>query len=224
MLAYRNSAILFLFLFLSMHSEAQHRLGLQIMGGVNQMETDWNMELETYTLLLAPYAAFGAFYQYELSEHWTAGCDVQFQQLYAKEKVGLPLRDQNNQVMGEIYNTYNRQFLYYSMPVYIAYSWNDWQFQFGWQTSWLLGSSARLRSEFTENGTLVQSDIRYDDVPVKDLDFGPRFGLAYQITDRWQIESLCYQGIAQVALDNARWEARIWHVGLGVRYGMGALR
>jgi len=118
-----------------------------------------------------------------------------------------------------------RHISYLSLPVYYGFNIKQLTINGGVQISYALASSGREKNDLTFYGfpqdETNSSNVKIDDIHIKNIDFGPRAGIIYHLTNRLAVEATYYYGFNNIQKgDQASWKLKVQQLTLALRYAL----
>lgn len=197
----------------------QHNMGLKVNGGLSRISNSFNPSNSTWTVQFAPSGNSGFFYNLQLKNKSVIGAELLFVQIVGKEKIKIDLIDINGNNVGISTGNLYKHISYLSLPICYGFKFNKLTINVGFQTSFVLISSAREKGQSTHNGDVTTWDNKFKELNIDSYDFGPRAGVTYNLTDKFAIEGTYYFGVNNICgNDELNWTWRVQQATVGLRY------
>lgn len=177
----------------------------------------------TLTTPYVPCAQAGLYYNLSLGNKSSLGAELLFAQIEGKEKWKVDFTDDQGNTIGHSTALFYRHISYLSLPLYYGYTINRTTFHVGFQVSYALGSSGREKNDAIINEIREEQysyNRKVDDINIEHMDFGPRSGIIYQLSDKLAVEGTYYYGIPNIQKSDLPWESKIQQITLGIRYAL----
>ncbi|MDQ3192179.1 MAG: PorT family protein [Bacteroidota bacterium] len=200
----------------------QQGFGLKTNIGLSRVVTNFDFSDQTQQKVqIAPSFQTGIFYSQKIKEKTSFGAELLFVQIEDKMHVESPMTDNQGNYNGEyITNKYYKHLSYISLPVYYGININKISVNAGMQFMLLLTSNGRQKGEMKYNGEVLSWDNNMGKLNIDRYDFGPRVGITYKITEKFDIEANYYQGINNI-INNSLQSSFRWknqQLTIGIRY------
>lgn len=214
----KKQVTIFVLLIINFEVLGQHSLGLKINGGLSRISNSItpvnSIQIPRFTLS----GKAGFFYNMQLGSKSFLGAELLFNQIEGKEKFEFDFTDENGNNPGYATGTTYRHISYLSLPIYYGFKVNNLLINIGFQASLVLASSSRLKGLATTNDEATKLDNKFE-LHVDNLDFGPRLGIAFDLSDKFAIEGIYYYGVKNIlSHPNPLVVWRVQQVTLGLRY------
>lgn len=196
----------------------QHHLGLKINGGISKISNSLKPSYSTNKLHLPPSGQFGLFYNYDLGDKSILGVELLYLAIEDKNKTAYNYTSNGN-VIGHHYNTILKHISYLSLPIYYGLKVNDLTINAGFQFSYAIISGGIGKTELAWKEEFQMYDYKFGPLEIDRIDYGPRAGAIYNLTDKFAIEGLLYYGIHNIfAWKMIDWTWKIRQATVGIRY------
>ncbi|HET6245075.1 MAG: PorT family protein [Bacteroidetes bacterium] len=213
---------LLILLSLSIDVFGQQDLGVKANIGLSRIVTNFDFpDPARKKLQFAPSGQAGLYYSKKIKEKTSFGAELLFVQIEDKMHVETPMPDNQGNYTGEfITNKYYKHLSYMALPVYYGININKISVNAGLQFLLLITSNGRQKGEMNYNGEVISWDNNHGKLNIDRYDFGPRAGIIYKITEKFDIEANYYQGINNIINNSLqsyfRW--RNQQLTIGMRY------
>lgn len=201
----------------------QQQFGIKVSGGVSKITKSINEEgwgnPSTTPFMISGQVGF--YYKLPVSEKSSLGAEVLLSQIEGKEKSDGYMTPDGFSVVAAEDNFY-RQISYLSLPVYYGYTIKKLTINGGFQVSYAISSSGRLKSSGIWHGQPVSQESKWDDISIENIDFGLRVGIIYNLTKKLAVEGTYYYGLNNINNgDVTAWKLKVQQITFGIRYALG---
>ena len=199
-------------------------VGIKANGGLSYFPTKIHQTgtpQTTQIFYFVPSAQCGIYYNYQVEQKSLFGIELLLTQIEGKEHDETPATDNFGNPTGQfITNDISRHLSYLSVPIYYGFFIKKLNVNFGLQTSMLLKSSGLSKAKSPDNnGGYYNFELKLDNLPVKDFDFGAKLGLSYALTNRFSIEATYYYGLLNIyKYNSADFKYKIQQITIGLRF------
>ncbi len=168
----------------------QHSFGVKINPGMSKISSSFADAKFTLS------GNAGIYYSAKINNRSVFGAELLFLQIEGLELTEFEGTDTGGHPTGEIsISEVRRHISYIGLPIYYGIKFKRLMINIGFQTSFVLFSSAR---DLFYTGDEVLWDNKFDKLNIDCFDFGGRIGLIFDITDRFQIEGNYYYGVSNI--------------------------
>lgn len=202
------------FLLYSLLSFSQHDFGVKINGGVSKITSKFNSDITTQKFYFVPSGHAGFFYSFSIKKSFI-GAEILFSQIEGKERLSIPIFDNNGNSAGEHIDIIYRHISYLSFPIYYGFKFKKLSINLGVQSSLALASSGEERGQF--GGTVVSNN--FTKLNIDNYDFGARAGMFINLSKRFSLDLNYYYGFNNilnnsVTIPNWKWKVQQATIGL----------
>lgn len=211
--------ILFIFLIQTI-SFSQQKLGIKAGIGFSRLSTNHN----TNSIYVGNYSEIsdeiklsgqlGFYYSYDFNNKYYLGSELLFMQIETEQKIKYY---QNSNPLDNLTSINNytvndeQNISYIGLPIYIGVNLNKMKIDLGIQVNYLIGSKGKTVGEGTNYG----QGITYDNLNIKNLDYGPRIGASVNLTQNIWIEGNYYYGMKNINKTyDKKWKVRQFTISL----------
>lgn len=199
----------------------QHNFGLKTNGGLSKISNDLNSDFTTQNIHFSPSGGGGLFYNWKFGDKSALGVELLFIQIEGKERIETAATDPYGSPRGEIiiHNLW-RHVSYIGVPIYYGLKLKKLTINFGFQTSFTLTSSGRIKGQSSYNGTIRTWDDNISELNIDSFDFGPRAGIIFNLTDKFAVDGTYYYGVNNILGNDIGldWTWKVQQVTVGLRY------
>lgn len=170
----------------------------------------------------------GLYYQLPTGKYTSLGAELLFSQIQGEQTVTWE-QYFNNEIVA--YGTFitHENISYLSLPVYFGLTFKRLTINGGFQVSYALSSSGSFKTK------AIQKPIEDDtprplfgnwsrdinNLPIKEVDFGPRIGGLFRLTNRLSMEGMFYYGLRNInQLKSSEEALKIQQMTVGMRYAL----
>ena len=201
----------------------QHQFGIKASGGISRITNSMDISGATLTTPFVSSGQAGLFYSFQLGKKSSLGAELLFSQIEGKEKTETDLKEINefgeSKLVGHSIYIYYSHISYLSLPVYYSFKTNKLAIIAGFQISYALSSNGHDKTIALINGQEETADNKYDDIHIKNFDFGPKAGIIYNLTEKLALEGTYYYGLNNIQKGNPiLWQLKVQQATLGLRY------
>ena len=211
-------AIFIFFLSMTLELFSQDELGVKLDFGASVISNSFVDKLDNWSVNKAPSGNIGIVYNHHFLSNSILGLELVYMHVESRELINdIVYTDSKGNALAYGTGKMRKRISYFTMPVYYGYKFSKWSVNAGFQFSMVISSSAEVK---------VQSDY-YDysyseDMPLNKMDYGPRIGLNWQMSDKFSLEGMYYRGMKNIFRNSGHGEdANIWKVEqfvLGIQY------
>lgn len=160
----------------------------------------------------------GLYYQLPMGKRTSLGAEL----LYSKVQGAQTLKWSEPYFDGTASYTIYEDVSYMSLPIYLGLTFNRVTFNAGFQISHALSSAAENKVLFLHDGKEEElANSQSPNFPVRNLDFGPRAGINYQLNNRLSLEGMFYYGLGDISYPKSEnTELKIQQMTVGLRYAL----
>jgi opacity protein-like surface antigen len=217
------SMILSIFFAFNLTVLGQYQFGIKASGGLSRMTNSMEVSDATLTTPFVSSGQAGLFYSFQLGKKSSLGAELLFSQIEGKEKLEIDLYTLNGvgerNYLGYSADKTYRHISYLNLPVYYGFKINGLVINAGFQISYALSSSGRKKGYAIVEGITYTSNNKTHDINIKKIDFGPRAGITYNLTDKLAFEGTYYYGFNNIQKGNPiLWKLKVQQATLGIRY------
>ncbi|HET6557045.1 MAG TPA: outer membrane beta-barrel protein [Prolixibacteraceae bacterium] len=216
----------------------QHQLGVKVSGGISRiygaLGTDnfswYPNSIPTTSSSFSPSFQAGFYYLLPTGKNASLGAELLFSKVQGSQTETWDHYYNNEQVSYGTRSIYE-DISYLSLPVYFGVTYRRLTINGGFQFSYLLSSSGSVRINSTQTtdinndnprGYLYSGERDLNNLAIKEVDFGPRAGFVYQLTNKLSMEGMFYYGLNNInLLPSSEAELKIQQMTLGIRYALG---
>lgn len=207
------------------------QFGVTARGGISrvygQLESNNYLSSSTITSFSPSFQA-GVYYHLPTGNKTSLGAEL----LYSKVQGGQTLKWYNKEVAVESFGKdfTDESISYISLPVYYGVTFKRLTVNAGVQISYALSSSGNSESNYetregNENTGYIfrkfSSYYELNDLPVRNLDFGPRIGGILHLTNRLSLDGMFYYGLSNInKLKSSEEPLKIQQMTVGIRYAL----
>ena len=207
------------------------QIGIKVSGGLSKITITSDEFDVPFSTPFAASGQAGLYCHLSRGKHSSLGAELLFSQIEGKDVIDSDFSDtdwitgENETITGHVTNKGYRHISYISLPLYYGYTIKKFTLHAGFQLSYAFSSSGREKTygTYNEGGqeTNVNNDTKTDNINIKKLDFGPRAGITYQLTNRLGLEGTYYYGLNNIQkVDDPFWILKVQQMTLGVRYAL----
>ncbi len=207
---------LILFSLYSLLSFSQHDFGVKVNGGVSKITSKFNSDITTQKFYFVPSGQAGFFYSFSIKKSFI-GAETLFSQIEGKERLSIPIVDNNGNSAGEDLDIVYRHISYLSLPIYYGFKFKKLIINLGIQSSLALASSGEERGQF---GGIVVSN-NFTKLNIDNYDFGIRAGIFVSLSKKFSLEVNYYYGINNILSNSVNipnWSWKVQQATIGIRY------
>lgn len=208
--------LMFLFLVIGSLTKAQQQFGLRAGLGFSSIETKSNDDMQS-----APQLSFdfGVFTSIKLGKYSYSGAELNISRIQGRQNSQIQLMDANNEIH-DVDITFLQHITYASLPVYYTHVLGKLSLNLGFQTSLVLFSDGHRQGQKLNFFQEVENyNTDYDELDIKSLDFGPRAGLTFRLSDSFLLEAKYYYGLNNILKHhNNEYYWKIRQATVGMRY------
>jgi hypothetical protein len=200
----------------SLFSFSQHDFGVKVNGGASKITSKFNSNITTQKFYFVPSGQAGFFYTLSIKKS-LLGAEILFSQIEGKERLSIPIFDNNGKNVGEDIDMIYRHISYLSLPIYYGFKFKKLSFNLGIQTSLALASSGEERGQF--GGTVISNN--FTKLNIDNYDFGARAGMFINLSKRFSIDLNYYYGINNILSNNINipnWSWKVQQATIGLCY------
>ena len=208
----------------NLNTFGQQQFGIKVSGGLSRITESIELSNATLTTLFVPSGQGGLYYNLSLGKKSSLGAELLFSQIEGKNVMEMDLIDIEGNKIGHVTDIAFRHISYLSLPVYYGFKIKRLTINGGFQISYALASSGREKNDATINEINEESysyNRKTDDINISNLDFGPRAGIIYHLTNKLAVEGTYYYGINNISKSNPlNWELKVQQMTFGIRYAL----
>jgi hypothetical protein len=221
--------IIIIFIAININAFGQQQWGVKVSGGISRIYG----QLERYDLpsfdntsSFSPSFQAGIYYKLPMSKNTSLGAEILYSKIEGEQDITWDYQAGDVENQGSTIT--NEDISYLSLPVYYGITFKRLTISGGVQFSYLLSSSGTFKFERTiiiksEEGVkrLDGMQREFDDLDIKDIDFGPRAGFIYRLSDKLSMEGMFYYGLNNInQLPSSEETLKVQQMTLGVRYAL----
>jgi len=203
---------IFLLAFICYPAIGQQHLGIKVNGGLSKIQViDKDNSLNNSNKFILS-GNGGLYYNLKLSDRFVFMSELMLVRINGKESFEMNLTDEE---IGKIF----RHITYLGIPLIIGINFNEININVGLLTLYSLFSDAETEGSIPLI-PVFNWDRKYNKLNIDYIDFGPRLGIEYIITDKFLIEGACYIGLYDIAGDSFHYRMRNQQITIGLKYNI----
>ena len=207
----------------NLHTFGQQQFGIKVSGGLSKITDSMESSNLTITTPFVFSGQGGFYYNLTLGKKSSLGAELIFSQIEGKEKWEIDFIDIDGNKVGHGTDFTFRHISYLSLPVYYGFKIKRLTINGGFQISYALASSGRQKNdEINEvHNETYSYDRKTDNIHIEKIDFGPRAGIVYDLTQKLAVEGTYYYGLNNIQKGNPQlWKLKVQQITFGILYAL----
>lgn len=209
------------------------QFGITVRGGISRIYGQleyYNYPSPMTTTSFSPSFLGGIYYQLQTGKKTTLTAELIYLKVQGGQTTTWDFSNAEFKNFGSRITYEHISFI--SLPVYYGVTYEKLTVNGGFQVSYALSSSGSTDVNYTTIITTVDNTIdnnigkggyyhKSNNLPIKNVDFGPRVGGIYQLTPKLSIEGMFYYGLNNInKLPSSKEALKIQQMTVGIRYAL----
>ena len=214
------------------NSFGQLDIGIKINGGASYIYTHFQQSNQAFVLggnvstdknYYRPSGQAGLFFNRYLKHQFSIGAELLYTQIEGREYMELQQTNQNGMPGQYITDNVWRHISYLGIPIYFGYNFKRLNINIGFQFNYVLASGGEEKGQEPNNGNVTIWDNKFNELGIKNYDFGAKGGLVFKLSDKFLIEANYYYGLNNIIKDKdyakvTKWQVQQMTIGLRYEY------
>ncbi len=192
------------------NSFGQLDIGIKINGGASYIYTHFQQSNQAFVLggnvstdknYYRPSGQAGLFFNRYLKHQFSIGAELLYTQIEGREYMELQQTNQNGMPGQYITDNVWRHISYLGIPIYFGYNFKRLNINIGFQFNYVLASGGEEKGQEPNNGNVTIWDNKFNELGIKNYDFGAKGGLVFKLSDKFLIEANYYYGLNNIIKD-----------------------
>ena len=204
--------ILSIVIVFTLNTSGQQQFGIKASGGISRLYgslESYNYYTFATSTSFNPSIQAGIYYHLPTGKKTSLGAELLYSKVQGGQMATWDYYFNNDRVSYGSYTTYE-DISYLSLPVYFGVTFKRLTINGGFQFSYVLSSSGRVKTN-SEQTTFVNNDNPralyasnrdhdLNNLNIREVDFGLRAGVVYRLTNKLSMEGMFYYGLNNINL------------------------